>query len=119
MPATRNSIRLRNWFRPPRHLLLLFFAITLALAAVLGWLSWRVLEQERALEGQRIQERLDHAAELASAALLRSLAQIEDQLSRLVLLPEPRLVAATSQATEQTADHEVLLLVFGPQSVES
>ena len=119
MPATQSSIRLSNWFRPPRHLLLLFLAITLALAAVLGWLSWRVLEQERALEGQRIQERLDHSAELASAALLRSLAQIEDQLNRLVLLPEPQLVAATAQAIEQTADHEALLLVFGPQSVES
>jgi signal transduction histidine kinase len=98
---------------------LLFLAITLALAAVLGWLSWRVLEQERALEGQRIQERLDHAAELASAALLRSLAQIEDQLNRLVLLPEPQLAAAASQAVEQAADHEALLLVFGPLGLES
>lgn len=119
MPATRNAIGLSNWFWPPRHLLLLFLAITLALAAVLGWLSWRVLEQERALEGQRIQERLDHAAELSSAALLRSLAQIEDQLNRLVLLSEPQLAAAASQVTEPAAAHEALLLLFGPQSVES
>lgn len=100
-------------------MLLLFLAITLALAAVLGWLSWRVLEQERALEGQRIQERLDHAAELASAALLRSVAQIEDQLNRLVLLPEPQLAAAASQASETAAPHDALLLVFDPQSVTS
>jgi len=40
----------REWFRPPRHLLALFLAVTVAPASALAWLSWRLLEQDRALE---------------------------------------------------------------------
>ncbi|MDA2930871.1 hypothetical protein MYX84_13155 [Acidobacteria bacterium AH-259-O06] len=70
----------RNWFGPPRHLLVLFLAITFVPATALLWLSWRILEQDRALETQRIQERLEHAADLIAAALERRLAEIEQQL---------------------------------------
>jgi integrase len=41
------------WLRPPRRLLVLFLAVTLAPAAGIIWLGWRLLEQERALEAQR------------------------------------------------------------------
>jgi hypothetical protein len=46
------------WFRPPRPLLVAFLAFALAPVAALGWLGWRLLEQERALERQRAHERL-------------------------------------------------------------
>ena len=32
---------LRRWFRPPRHLLALFLAVTIIPATALAWLSWR------------------------------------------------------------------------------
>ena len=35
------------WFRPPRHLLVSFLVFALAPVAALGWLGWRLLEQER------------------------------------------------------------------------
>ena len=44
----------------------------LVLAATLGWLGWQLLQQDRVLETQRTQERLNNAADLIAAALLRA-----------------------------------------------
>jgi hypothetical protein len=38
---------MRNWFRPPRHVFATFVAVVSA--AVLGWLIWLLLEQEKAV----------------------------------------------------------------------
>jgi signal transduction histidine kinase len=75
-----------RWFQPPRHVLILFVAVTLVPAAALVWLSWQLLKQDRALESQRLQERLDHAADLIGAALDR---QLTDAVDRLPALAEP------------------------------
>lgn len=53
---------LREWFRPPRHLLALFIAVIVLPALPLAWLAVRTLEKDRALERQRVQERLESAA---------------------------------------------------------
>jgi len=88
----------REWFRPPRRLLVLFLAVTVVPASALAWLSWRLLEQDRALENQRIQERLEHAADLIAAA-------IEQQLSR---------------ALERLSEAEdALAVTFTPQGVKA
>ncbi len=65
-------MRLNQRFRPPRHLLMLFLVTTLVLALALGWLSWRLLQQDRALESQRIQERLQQVAPLTLLGLEHS-----------------------------------------------
>jgi hypothetical protein len=36
---------LAEWFRPPRHLLAMFFGITVISAAALGWLSWQLVRR--------------------------------------------------------------------------
>jgi hypothetical protein len=51
------------------------------IAAALGWLGWRLLEQDRDLSRQRIQERLEGAADLASAMLVRKLMEVESMLT--------------------------------------
>ena len=89
---------LGRWLYAPRHLLVSFLAITVVPATVLGWLSWRLLEQDRALEAQRVRERLEHTADLLVTALDRRLVETEDQLPALVLsppadLPEDSLIA--------------------------
>ena len=90
-----------RWLRPPHRLLSLFLAITLVLAAGLVWLGWRILQQDRALEGQRIQERLAQAADLASANLLRGLASLEQRVRALSVLPDPLLEREAPQAAQQ------------------
>ncbi len=53
----------QDWLRPPRAVLTLFFLLMASCALVLGWLGWRVLEQDRVVEAQRLQEQLAHAAD--------------------------------------------------------
>src|SRR5262249_37646086 len=68
-----------------RRLVLLFAITTLAPAAGLGWLGWRLAIQDRALASQRVVESRNHAADLGAAMLERALGGIEEQL----LLPSP------------------------------
>ena len=111
-------MKLRKWFQPPRHLLGLFLGITLVLAVALAWLSSRLFEQDRQLERQQIQERLDHAAELIAANLLRELSRTQQQLADLVMLPEAQLAnRAPEQA--QALGPSAILVVLDRQSLQS
>jgi hypothetical protein len=105
-----------RWLRPPHRLLSLFLSITLVLAAALVWLGWRILEQDRALEGQRIQERLAQAADLASASLLHSLASLEQQVSALSVLPDA-LREREAPETAQQLGADALVVAFRPDDV--
>src|SRR6266849_1661480 len=109
---------LSRWFRAPRYLLTLFLAIMLVLAATLGWLGWRLLKQDRALESQRTQERLDNAADLIGASLLHKFSESEDQFTSLLALSDPELAARASGLTGQGGG-TALLIVFRPQAVDA
>ena len=106
------------WFRSPRYLLTLFLAIMLVLAASLGWLSWRLLKQDRALESQRSQERLDNAADLIAASLLRKFSESKDQFNSLLALSDSDLNARVAELAGQGAG-TVLIVVFRPQAVDA
>jgi signal transduction histidine kinase len=95
---------LRQWFEPPRRLLGLFLAVMVTMTAALGWLGWRLLEQDRELSRQRIQERLEGAADLAAAALVRKLSETETLL--------------TMPAAE-SGHEDVVTVVFGPEQIEA
>jgi len=88
--------------RPPRNVLLLFMAVSAVSVSALAWLSWRLLEQDRALENQRIQERLEDAADLIVTSLELGLSELEN---RLPALSDP-------------GEH-ALSVVFGPGNVET
>ena len=106
------------WLRPPRHLVVLFLGITLVLIVALGWLGGRLLQQDRALERQRVQDRLELAADRAAAAFARRLAAIEDSLARLSATPQSELpIAAGRYANQLTSD--ALLVVLTPDGLES
>ena len=66
---------------PPRNVLVLLIAVAAVSVAALVWLSWRLLEQDRALENQRIQERLERTADLIVTSLDLGLSEIENRLS--------------------------------------
>ena len=84
---------LHRWFRPPRHLLALFLAVTIIPATALAWLSWRLLEQDRALASQRVQEQLEHAADLVAADFERGLADIQERLPTLATSPPAEVLS--------------------------
>jgi len=92
----------RSKLRPPRRVLALFVAVAAVLIAALVWLSWRLLTQDRALENQRIQDRLERAADLIVTSLDVGLSEIENRLS---ILSDPGA--------------DALSVAFGPQDVEA
>ncbi|MBI4473396.1 MAG: hypothetical protein HY646_12065, partial [Acidobacteria bacterium] len=95
----------RQWVEPPRRLLGLFLAVMVTMTAALGWLSWLLLEQDRDLSRQRIHERLEGAADLASAVLVRKLLELEASLA----------VAPPVESGHQ----DLVSVVFGPEGVEA
>jgi len=64
---------------PPRVARLLALVAAVPLLALL-WVGWRVLAQDRALEGQQIQQRVERAADIATAALQRAVEASERRL---------------------------------------
>ena len=78
----------------------LFGTVALLFAAALGWLGWRLIQQDRALARQRRLEQLEAAADRISAALYRRTAKLEEVLTDPIhaKLPEGAIVI---QATEE------------------
>ena len=87
--------------RPPRNVLVLIIAVLAVSVFALAWLSWRLLEQDRALENQRIQDRLEDAADLIVSSLDLGLSDLEN---RLPTLSDP--------------GEDALSVVFSPGNVE-
>lgn len=68
--------------RRARHIQGLFLAFTMLFVAAVGWLGWRLLDQDRALARQRRLEQLEAAADRVTGALYRRLAEFEEPLAR-------------------------------------
>jgi signal transduction histidine kinase len=85
---------LRDWFRPPRHLLAILLLLTTASVSALLWFGWRLTEQESAVEAQRSRERLEQAADRIAALLRANLAETGERLAAAAssptgIMPEP------------------------------
>ncbi|MBZ5585902.1 MAG: hypothetical protein LAQ30_27665, partial [Acidobacteriia bacterium] len=70
----------REWLKPPRSLLLILSLVTLVSVSALGWFGWRLLDQDRIVETQRAQERLEQAADRFAATLREKLAETGERL---------------------------------------
>jgi signal transduction histidine kinase len=90
---------------------ILFLGITLVLMGTLGWLGWRLFRQDRALERQRVQVRLEHSADVVAAELTRRLAAIEDRLVGLSTVPLSNLSDSARQFTAQFSPDAVVLVI--------
>lgn len=66
-----------RWFRPPGRTLAVFLGLMLVIGAALAWFGWQWLRQDRALEGQRFQDRLEVAADHMAVVLQQSLMDLE------------------------------------------
>ena len=102
---------LSTWFRPPRHLVVLFLGITLVLMGTLGWLGVSLFQQDRALERQRVQDRLERAADVVATELLGELSSVENQLTRLSTLSVSVLPTAAAEYAEQISEDAVLVVL--------
>src|SRR5579872_5865945 len=78
---------MKAWLQPPRSLLLILFLLTLASVSAVAWSGWNLLRQERLVEAQRAQERLDQTADQIDATLKRTLAEMGDRLGAWVAAP--------------------------------
>ena len=67
--------------RPLRNLVALVVGVMVVPLLALPWLGWRLLEQDRALEGQQVQQRVERAADLVVAALQRAITASEQRLT--------------------------------------
>jgi two-component system, OmpR family, phosphate regulon sensor histidine kinase PhoR len=64
-----------------RRVSTLFLSVALLFAGALGWLGWRLIQQDRALARQRRVEQLEAAADRVSAAMYRQLGELEEALA--------------------------------------
>ncbi|MDP3775176.1 MAG: HAMP domain-containing sensor histidine kinase [Gemmatimonadales bacterium] len=102
---------LRDWLQPPRRLVVLFLLIALIVVTAMGGLAWRFLDQDRALERQRTQDRLERTADVITAALGRGAAEAREALTRLSSVARTELrTAAARWAGTLKADALVVIL---------
>ena len=73
-------MNIRTHLSAPVKLLTLFVLLAGIPLAALGWLGWRLLEQDRALENQRERDRLESAANRLAHELERRLTAWDDLL---------------------------------------
>ncbi len=95
----------RAWARLPGRMTALFFAVAAVSVCALGWLGVRLLEQDRALEAQRLQEQRESAAGRLAAELERVLSAEDRMLAGLPQRPGP---AAGEGAVLVVANHTAL-----------
>ena len=107
----------RRWLQPPRRLLTSFLVVVVACVAALAWLGYRLLDQDRALASQRLQEQLENAADLTAAALERKLAELDTALDGPptdARLPDGTILFVAGQESFEL--HGSRRLLFYPES---
>jgi signal transduction histidine kinase len=105
-------------YRPPRNLLALFLGTTVVLLSSLGWLGWRSFQQDRAAEVQRFRERLESATDLVAGQIRQNLIDLEDELTRLSLLPSGQFDQAASEYAKRLGD-DALIAAFESEQVHA
>src|SRR5436305_3376252 len=78
---------LREWLKPPKSLLPILFLLTLVSVSALGWFGFKLLEQDRMVQAQQRQERLEQAADRIAATLRGALAETGERLSAWLAAP--------------------------------
>ena len=74
------DMNIADYLRTPARLLAMLGVLAVLPLSALGWLAWRFLEQDRALEGQRIRERLETDASLLARESESAILKWEDQI---------------------------------------
>ncbi len=100
----------------PRQLLALFLGTTLVLLTALGWLGWQSLQQDRSIEAQQVNDRVNTAADLIAAQIRQNLTDVEAELGRLSMLPADGLKRGAENYSKALGG-DALVVVFEGQRV--
>ena len=92
----------RAWLNPPKALLLLLFLLTLISVSTLAFFGWRLLEQQRMVEAQRSQERLEQAADRIAAIVRGALAESGERTGAGLASPGDLLLSLSSTSLDAT-----------------
>jgi len=68
---------MRDWLPRPRRVVTLFLAVAVVSTGALGWLTWRLLEQDVELDVARRRGQLEQAADVMASALVNALDDLE------------------------------------------
>lgn len=109
---------LREWLRPPKALLLLLFLLTFASVFTLTIFGWRFLEQERMVEAQRSQDRLEHAADRIAATIREALAKSSERLAAGRVSTGELLFTLSATSLDATPVGQLLYYPFAPPDPE-
>ncbi len=107
-----------HWLRSPRHLLVVFLGTMLALLAGVAWLALRSLEQDRAVEVQRVRARLESTTDLIASEIRQRLTVLEDQLARVAAQSGGSLDAAVAAVAAGAGD-DAIVAVFDGRGVRA
>jgi signal transduction histidine kinase len=97
----------RIWFQPPRQLIAIFALMTLVPSVLLVAFGWRLLQQDRAIGLQQLQERREQAADLVVSSLEQRLTEVEKALR------DPAAIESL------VADHDGVAVVFTRERVQA
>ena len=67
---------LRVWRRPSKYNASLFLSVAAVSVIALVWMGWRLLQQDKALEAQRLEEQREAAADRIIAAVEKAFADV-------------------------------------------
>ena len=102
-----------QWFEPRRRLMTMFLAIAVLLTGTVLWLGWQLVRQDRDLAAQRLQERREIAADLAVAALQKSLSSVEELLTNFTNLQPTEIRRRAAEYAATLPVDSVLVLARG------
>ena len=103
---------LRGWLKPPRTLLLILFLLTLISVSALSWFGWKVLDQERMVEAQRLEQKLEQSADRIAATLRGTLAETGERLGSTAIAPPDDGLLLTVEGDRLTAEPSRRLLYY-------
>ena len=105
---------LRPWLNPPRMLLLLLCLLTLLSVSTMAFFGWRLLEQQRTVEAQRSQERLEQAADRIAAIVRGALAETSERAGAGLASPGDLLLSLSATSLDATPPGRLLYYPFPP-----
>lgn len=108
---------IRDWLRPPRHLVALFLLLTLVPSLLLVVFGWRLLRQDFELERQQIQTSREQAADVIVGALEQIVSAVEGAMgdgARLEALAQADGAVAALFTRDDTRVFPQRRLLFHP-----